>query len=161
MGSVRVVVGSGTVIRLYLPRASETERLDSAAEPSRAMPGGNETVLLVEDEVAVRRTLSQSLERLGYTVLAAGDGQQALDILETEDFDLLVTDLVMPGGLSGLDLVRETRARRPATKVLYISGYAEALERLSDILEPGDRYLSKPFRQSQLATMRREVLEAR
>ncbi|HJP20501.1 MAG TPA: PAS domain S-box protein [Alphaproteobacteria bacterium] len=154
-------VGSGTVIRLYLPRASETERLDSAAEPSRAMPGGNETVLLVEDEVAVRRTLSQSLERLGYTVLAAGDGQQALDILETEDFDLLVTDLVMPGGLSGLDLVRETRARRPATKVLYISGYAEALEHLSDILEPGDRYLSKPFRQSQLATMRREVLEAR
>ncbi len=153
-------VGSGTSIRLFLPQASEIERNDMAAEPSRDMPGGSERVLLVEDEEAVRRSLSQSLVRLGYTVIEAADGPQALDIVEAEDFDLLVTDLVMPGGLSGLELVRETRVRRPATKVLFISGYAEALERLGDVLEPGDRYLSKPFRQSQLATTLRQVLEA-
>ncbi|WP_437538704.1 ATP-binding protein [Sorangium sp. So ce726] len=154
-------LGRGTTFRVYLPRVEEHAEVTPArARPSPA--GGDETVLVVEDDDAVRKLIVDVLERRGYGVLSAASGEEALAMLarEGEDaVDLLLTDLVMPG-MNGRELAERAVAIHPRARVLYISGYAE------DVLagaEP-DRELAllqKPFTPETLAHRLRELLDRR
>ena len=147
-------VGRGTTVRIYLP--SQQERCATAASASSgpAKPlGGSETILMVEDNEGVRRTVATQLTRLGYRVLEAVKGREALAILERpgQSIDLLFTDIVMPGGMDGYELARAAVEQHPKLKVLLTSGFpghqlGAAGERQSDL-----HLLSKPFSQHDLA----------
>ncbi|MFZ2003453.1 MAG: ATP-binding protein, partial [Stellaceae bacterium] len=154
--------GSGTTFRLYLPRRKEEV---AAAAPTGAVApakatGGSETVLLVEDNEAMRRVARRQLEALGYRVLEAAQAAAALDILAREPVDLLFSDIVMPGGASGFELARIATARWPALKILLTSGFPEAKMQGNGETIAGVRLLSKPYRRDDLAQALRESLEA-
>jgi PAS domain S-box-containing protein len=154
--------GQGTTVRLYFPAAAAT-----GAEPERIVPvphkprGGSEVVLLVEDDASVSRAASRVLEKHGYTVLKATDGQEALKIMATctPPPDLIISDVVMPR-MTGPQLLSKLREAGPVPKVLFNSGYAasETLERTT--LEPGIPFLRKPWTLSELLLKVREVLDA-
>ena len=122
--------------------------LDARARRRRGLrpPTGEETILLVEDELVVRRLVAEILESNGYSVLQAGDGPSALELLRrhTGPLDLLVTDVVMPG-MSGPEVAGAVAAMRPGTQVLYISGYTDSSIGHHGVLEPGIAFLQKPF----------------
>ncbi|MBA1158812.1 hybrid sensor histidine kinase/response regulator [Microvirga mediterraneensis] len=154
--------GHGTTIRMYLPRAAIPEDVVEAPAPVTPMEGlrgRNETVLLVEDEPRVRRMTAARLQDLGYRVLDAANGPAALALLDLHpEIDLLFTDMVMPGGMTGTDLAEAVRVRRPEIKVLFTSGYAEL-----DVVRRGQeteaRWLKKPYSTLELARTLREVLD--
>ncbi|HMP40229.1 MAG TPA: PAS domain S-box protein [Roseiflexaceae bacterium] len=153
--------GQGTVIKLYLPRA--TNRLGTSGGTTRHTEriGGHETILLVEDDEQVRQYARQQLISLGYIVLEAANGPEALAILhERDDIDLLFTDIVMPGGMSGRDLADAAYAIYPQLKVLYTSGYTENAIIHQGRLDPGIQLLTKPYRRADLARKIREALAA-
>jgi PAS domain S-box-containing protein len=155
-------VGHGTRITVYLPRAAVTEQ-DTAAEASSAHAnlGGHETVLVVEDSHAVRRVAVNILRALGYRVREAEDGPSALAILQQADpIDLLFTDLIMPNGISGQELLTRARALRPGLKALFTSGYSEQFIRGKGPTEEGVALLSKPYRSRKLAEAIRAALDA-
>ena len=153
--------GRGTTFKVYLPRVDEPAEAAAApavqAEPRR----GAETVLLVEDAASVRVVTRQVLERYGYTVLEAPDGETALHLAAKHPgpIHLLLTDVVMPG-LSGRQLVEQLARLRPDMKALYTSGYAANAIAHHGILESGIAYLAKPFTPETLARRVREVLDA-
>ncbi len=151
--------GHGTSFKVYLPRV-EKAAAPAAAEPGPAAAGGSETVLLVEDEAAVRGLASRVLAERGYTVLEAPDAEAALTLAATHPgpIELLVTDVVMPG-LSGPELAERLAADRPATRVLYMSGYAEDHFGRSGTLAEDIAYLPKPFTADALAHAVRDALE--
>jgi PAS domain S-box-containing protein len=146
--------GNGTTVRLYLPRhfgAAAVPELPAApgAAP-RAQPG--ETVLVVDDEPVVRMLVVEVLEELGYAAVAAGDGAAALKILQAgQKFDLLVTDVGLPGGMNGRQVADAARVLRPDLKVLFITGYAEAALVDDGQLGPGMHVMTKPFAMDALA----------
>ncbi|MBL8544866.1 MAG: PAS domain S-box protein [Hyphomonadaceae bacterium] len=152
--------GLGTSIRLYLPLMSEA----NAPQPKRhdgKMVGGHERVLVVEDDAFVRSHAIASLEGIGYRVVVARNGPEALALLRGEtECDLLFTDLVMPGGVNGWELATLARQINPKLKVLFTSGYP--LETLSDRVVSGPRthILSKPYRIAELAKRVREALDS-
>jgi two-component system cell cycle sensor histidine kinase/response regulator CckA len=121
---------------------------------------GRETILLVEDEQAVRDLICDMLSHSGYIVLEAADGPEALEICRQrrEPIDLLLTDVVMPG-MNGRVLARELTALCPHTAVLFMSGYAESVIALNGVLEPGAELLAKPFTRESLTRKIREVLD--
>jgi PAS domain S-box-containing protein len=150
-------VGHGTTIKLYLPRAA-TLNVDKEAEPPVSTPKGDETILVVEDNPKVRATVIRQLRDLGYRTVDAESGAQALQLVNSGiAFDLLLTDVIMPGGITGYQLADQLRADRPALKVLFTSGYTE--------LAPGgpsarnDPLLSKPYRKQDLGRAVRAVLD--
>lgn len=153
-------VGLGTTINLYLPRA------DAAVAPSSPGSGGREplagvreTILVVEDDERVRRLTVRRLEGIGYRVLQAGDGPAALDTLNRgEEIDLVFTDLMMPGGLSGREVAARARVLRPGIKVLLTSGYAEELMHGEDLRREQLKLLRKPYQQVDLIAALRELL---
>jgi two-component system cell cycle sensor histidine kinase/response regulator CckA len=152
--------GRGTTFEIFLP---ERVGLPDAAEPQPAAsvaPGGGETVLVVEDEEAVRRMAARTLSSRGYRVLEASDAAQAL-AREPEwgPIDLLVTDVVMPG-IGGRELAAALLARRPGLRLLYISGYTDDEVTRRGLLDAGAPFLEKPFEAEGLARRVREVLEA-
>ncbi len=125
------------------------------------MPRGTETILLVEDEPAVRELAEEVLRELGYTVWAAGHGKEALDLASQragERIDLVLTDVVMPQ-MGGKELADRLRERHPQLKVLFTSGYTEDAIVHHGVLQPGIAFLQKPFRVSALALKVREVLD--
>ena len=143
--------GHGTAVRLYLPRAPE---LASVAEVVSAAPieGGHETILVVEDDPLVRAFVTTQLESLGYTTLATSNGAEALRMIEQgAAFDLLFTDVIMPGGMNGPQLAEEALKRRPSLKVLFTSGYTEDAMVHHRRLDPEVLLLAKPYRKSDLA----------
>jgi len=152
--SVESEPGRGTSFKIYLPRVDEpiapAVTLAAAAEPRR----GTETVLVVEDAASVRVVTRQVLERYGYVVLEAPNGETALRLAAKHHgpIQLLVTDVIMPG-LSGRQLAGQLAPLRPEMKVLYVSGYA-------DDVESGVAYLQKPFTPETLARRVRDVLDA-
>jgi PAS domain S-box-containing protein len=161
-GHVRIYseLGQGTTVRMYFPRAAD--RTAAAPEDAQAAPaaGGAEHILVVEDDPLVRRNLTHQLGTLGYRVTAAEAGAEALAIIEaTPDIDLLLTDVVMPGGMNGAALAAAARVRRPDLRVLYTSGYAEDAIVHHGRLDPGVELLAKPYRRQELAAKVRLVLD--
>jgi PAS domain S-box-containing protein len=155
-------VGKGTTVNIYLPRAGER----SEREPTTAVPavdaGRGETVLVVEDDDRVRRLTVLRLKELGYRVLEAGHGAAALAILsETPNIDIVFSDFVMPGGISGFDLARQVRERYPGTHVILTSGYSAELLNQAEVAELGLKVLRKPYRQAELARAFRATLAGR
>ncbi len=150
--------GHGTTIKLYLPPArGQTEAPPIAPAPP---PVGNETIFVVEDDALVRDFVATQLQALGYRTVAAADGPSALAIIDRgEPFDLLFTDVILPGGMTGRQLADEVALRRPGLKVLYTSGYTDNAIVHQGKLDPGVMLLSKPYRKSQLANMIRRALE--
>ena len=148
--------GAGTTVRIDLPRAVGTPTV--AGERPLSASGGSESVLVVEDDAAVRRLLVRALESGGYRVIAAGDGVEALERIAGAEasIDLLVSDVVMPK-LSGLELARRLRAKSPRIRVLLISGFPE---RMADDPSPSfaDGFLQKPFAPRAILEKVREVL---
>jgi len=150
--------GHGTTVKLYLPRAAGGGAAEES-RPAASAPAGNETILMVEDDELVRAFVAGELKALGYVVLAAADGRAALATLGGDArVDLLFTDVVMPGGLSGPQLAAEARRLRPGLKILYTSGYTENAIVHHGRLDAGVRLLSKPYRRHDLARVLREVL---
>jgi PAS domain S-box-containing protein len=154
--------GKGTTITLYLPRAAAGHKTaEQAAPASQAkMPRGHETILVVEDEPSVRAVVAQLLKNLGYTVIEAEDGVEALERLdETGEIDLLFTDIVLPGGMTGKDVAAEVLKRQPAVRLLFTSGYAAAAMDDGGRVVEGGEFLSKPYPMKVLAGRIREILD--
>jgi two-component system cell cycle sensor histidine kinase/response regulator CckA len=155
--------GRGATFRIYFPRVDEAappaEPAAAGAEPAAA---GTETILLVEDEDAVRAVARESLRRRGYRVLEATNGETALEIAAGFEghIGLLLTDVVMPG-LSGRALADRLAPTRPGTRVLFMSGYTDDAIVQHGVLEPGLSFLQKPFTPDVLAQKVREVLDRR
>ena len=155
-------VGLGTTMRLYLPRAAADAPAIAASAAHTDVPTGSETILVVEDDVDVRLFVVAQLESLGYRVLAAEDGVRAKKILSgPERLDLLFTDVIMPGGMTGKQLADEAVRERPQLKTLYTSGYTENTIIHQGRLDPGVQLLSKPYRRADLARKVRQVLDDR
>jgi PAS domain S-box-containing protein len=152
--------GHGATFKIYLPRVDAPVESTAPPAPVERPPRGSETVLLAEDEPAVRAIAQQALERQGYTVLAAPSGADALALAAQHGatIHLLLTDVVMPG-MSGRDLADRLTAQRPGIRVLYISGYTDNAIVRHGMLEPGLAYLQKPFRPDALVRKVREVLD--
>jgi PAS domain S-box-containing protein len=150
--------GQGTTIRLYLPPArGPAEKTVGPPEP--VSRGGTETILVVEDDMMVRNFVTAQLQSLGYETVTARDSRAALAYVASgRGFDLLFTDVVMPGGISGRELAEQVSKLRPGTKVLYTSGYTDSSIVHHGRLDQGIRLLVKPYRMSQLAQMVREAI---
>ena len=154
-------LGHGTTVRLYLPVATEAVSTEVVEDDIIAEATGGEIVLVVEDNADVRRMVVSQLRSLGYVVMEAGDGTEALEVLRSSTpVDLLFTDVVMPGGWLGPDLAREARRLRPGIKVLLSSGYAEAAMDSGGHGGATEAVLHKPYRKKDLAQKVREVLSA-
>ncbi len=152
--------GQGTTVKLYLPRAPIDAAAEDLARASAPVAGGLEAVLLVEDDELVRRFAHDQLVSLGYQVMQAGNGAQALEIIGSDaPIDLLFTDVVMPG-MSGRELADAALKLRPGLKVLYTSGYTDNAIVHHGRLDPGAHLLSKPYRRDELARKLRLVLGA-
>ena len=154
-------VGKGTTFRIFLPR-HRIDQSAAAAEPERTAPRdvtGQDTILLVEDEEAVRSFAARALRMRGYNVLEASGGEEALEIVRsaTAPIDLLVTDVVMPN-MDGPTLVRAVKRIRPEMAVIFMSGYAEEAFRRNDEKAEDLHFLPKPFGLKQLAAKVKEVL---
>jgi PAS domain S-box-containing protein len=154
--------GLGTTFRLYLPRVDRKEGPAEVEAEGLVSPEGDETILLVEDEQALRSIMARTLGDLGYRVLSAQNAAEALKILsETEfDVDLLLTDIVLSGGMHGNELAQSVQTSRPDMAVLYVSGYARNAILHAGRLEEGVNYLEKPFSLRTLAVNVRQILEA-
>jgi CheY-like chemotaxis protein len=153
--------GHGTSVKLYLPQ------VDQKSEPSHpeatliADLPGTKVILLVEDNEPVREFVKAQLLNLGYRVLEAANGKDALAVLrEHKDIDLLFTDVVMPGGLNGRELALEARKLYPSLKVLFSSGYAESAILHMGLMDKDAQLLNKPYSRLQLARRIREMLTA-
>jgi signal transduction histidine kinase/CHASE3 domain sensor protein len=150
--------GHGTTIRLYLPEAVGAPA-DAGMPTAPAERGGGETILVVEDDPLVLDYVSVQLRSLGYAVITARNAAEALSAVDRgENFDLLFTDVIMPGGMNGRVLAEEIERRRPGTKVLFTSGYTENAILHHGRLDPGVLLLPKPYRKSDLARMLRTAL---
>ena len=149
--------GLGTRVRLLLP-ATRPELAPPPQNAPSVIPQGVETILVVEDRSSVRRVVHRYLRDLGYSVLEAGNVQEAIEILETEpDLDLVFSDIVMPGGKSGYDLANWLAAHRPSVKCLLTTGYSENASGLSGVDLPP--VLAKPYSKEQLAQRIRQLLD--
>jgi PAS domain S-box-containing protein len=153
--------GRGTTFKIYLPQVELQTKIPIQRLDSPDLPRGTETILLVEDDPALREMAATLLRRLGYTVLAAANGIEALSLKPQRDsgpIDLLFTDVVMPH-MSGKELSERVRALYPHTRTLFTSGYTENAIVHQGVLNPGVALLQKPFTPSALALKLREVLD--
>jgi PAS domain S-box-containing protein len=156
--------GEGTSVKIYLPLAEVAERADEAeAAPGvdSVTKGGGETILVVEDDPAVRDIATSALAELGYRVLEAENGKSALAIIRGDGgggIDLMFADIVMPGGMDGVRLADEVLAIRPGIKVLFASGFAEAATLRRNTQLDRSRLIGKPYRIEELARKVRDVL---
>jgi CheY-like chemotaxis protein len=151
--------GYGTTVKIYLPRAVARAEHVPDAQPTAPL-GGRETILVVEDDALVRQYVNAQLHGLGYGTLEAANAIEALAISDSgAPFDLLFTDVIMPGAMNGQQLAREMAARRTNLKVLFTSGYTENALLDHGRLPAGVLLLAKPYRKSELAHMLRQALE--
>jgi signal transduction histidine kinase len=153
-------LGKGTTFKIYLPEVEESLEKRVGKVEEKEPPHGNETILIVEDDEKVRELAVQILEKYGYTILKASQGNEALSICEEHKglIHLMVTDVVMPG-MDGQELVKYFRCQHPETKVLYMSGYTDNTIVHHGVLEKGMNYMQKPFTVEGLAKKVREVLD--
>jgi len=151
--------GRGTVMRLFLPRSAGVATARIGATPTPALTRGHETILVVEDDPLVQGYVIAQLGSLGYRTLTASDGATALALVDRgASFDLLFTDIIMPGGMNGRELADAVRLRRPDVPVLYTSGYTDNTIVHEGQLDPGVALLRKPYRKADLSRKIREML---
>jgi CheY-like chemotaxis protein len=161
-GQVRVYteVGQGTTMCLYLPRYVGDLDEEIAERAEVADQGFGETVLIVDDEATVRMLVVEILAENGYRVLEAHDGTSAMKILDSaQPVDLLITDVGLSGSMNGRQIADAARAKSPALRVLFITGYAENAAIGAGHLESGMEILTKPFPMIALASKVRQLLE--
>jgi len=157
---VESAVGQGTTFRVFLPvlQAPTAPRLQTSEDGTA---GGAETILLVEDDEQVRRMVKMTLIKFGYEVLDAANGAEALRLWghRRNEVSLLLTDMIMPGGMSGIDLARQLRELKPSLKVVMSSGYAADFFQPGGGLPLGVKFLAKPYERNSLARTVREALD--
>lgn len=152
--------GKGTCFKIYLPQMREgNESVEIGSDPEELI-GGTETILVVEDETAVREMICDILKESGYNILDAVNGPEALQLARgyNAPIHLLLTDMIMPGDLTGHELATEITELHPETKLLYMSGYTDNAIIYHEIVDKGIAFLAKPFRPSKLAQKVREAL---
>ncbi len=152
--------GVGTTFRIYLPAGKPAEQTPEQTQPSEVVQGQGETILVVEDEISVRRLVTGLLQRRGFQVIEASSGPEALRVWQRNwrDIRLLLSDMVMPGGMTGLDLARNFRRERPDLPVILTSGYSERMmgPELQEL--EGVEFLAKPFQPGELVDRIRACL---
>jgi len=155
-------VGYGTTFRIYLPRLIKVLAPEPAQPKQEVMRGGNETILFVEDDVFLHASVCKILLQLGYRVLDATNGVEALEIWKQNRgvIRLLLTDLVMPGGINGKELGERLLNEDPKLKVIYASGYSAEVAGKDFPLEEGVNFLTKPFQAFKLAQIVRNNLDS-
>ena len=155
----------GTTVKIYMPRHFGEEPLDGAAEEDEMAPDAvdGETILVCEDDEDVRSYSVEALKELGYHVLEAADGQEALRLLAESkgSVDLMFTDVVLPGGMTGAIVAQRAKELQPDLKILFTTGYARNAIVHHGRLDPGVELLSKPFAFSDLAARIRDLLDAK
>jgi signal transduction histidine kinase/CheY-like chemotaxis protein len=153
--------GRGTTFKIYLPRGTGQSVEISSKNTGKVIPGNNETILLVEDEIAILRLVERLLKQLGYRVLATKSSIEAITMAEqhTEEIDLLITDVVMPT-LNGNDLANRLRGIFPRLRVLFMSGYTANIILHKGVLDRDVSMIQKPFSKKELSAKVREVLTA-
>jgi signal transduction histidine kinase/CheY-like chemotaxis protein len=150
--------GQGTTVNILLPRTSEAANARKSEEAA-PVTGGDETILVVDDEAEIRENVGAMLTQLGYKVLSAGSADAAAAVLETQQrIDLLFTDVIMPGAMSSTALAERARARHPGIRVLFTSGYTENAVMQNGRLDEGVNLLSKPYAREDLAAAVRGLL---
>jgi PAS domain S-box-containing protein len=153
--------GHGTSVKIYLPRATGLNQTATEAQMASNIEGGNEVILVVEDDALVRNYVMTQIASLGYTTLEAANAAEALKVIDTTpNIDLLFTDVIMPGTMNGRQLVDEALKRRPSLKTLFTSGYTENAIVHHGRLDTGVLLLAKPYRKSELARMIRMALRS-
>ncbi len=154
--------GRGTTFRVYLPLVAQAAEKQSAT-PAVHLPGGTETILVAEDDPALRLLIREFLTKLGYRILETASGKAALEVWRNErkEIQLLLTDMVMPDELSGFDLVKKIHAEHPQLPVIFISGYSPEIAGKEIKLEEGTNFLGKPFSLQKLAQTIRQSLDRR
>ena len=154
-------LGQGTTVKIYLPRwVGETTEIEAAKGVPVPEGTREETILVIEDEEDVRAYTCDTLRELGYRVIEAADGPSALRLLEREDrVDLLFTDVVLPGGMTGAQVAARASARRPAIKILFTTGYARNAIIHQGRLDKGVELITKPFSFADLAARVRDILD--
>ncbi len=152
--------GHGATFKVYLPRVEQASEPVAAPQPPARALGGTETILLAEDEAAVRNLARRVLEKHGYTLLLAATGRDGVRLAEQHGspIDLLVTDVVMPE-MGGRELAQRLTTRQPTLKVLYLSGYTDDAIVHHGVLDAGVAFLQKPFKPDELVRKIREVLD--
>ncbi|HZK90978.1 MAG TPA: response regulator, partial [Stellaceae bacterium] len=151
--------GAGTTFRLYLPRDRQGAAATDGAESVHQAAGQGETVVIVEDNLPMRRIVGRQLAELGYRVIEADGAAAALELLGRERPALLFSDIVMPGEMNGIALAHEAIARWPALKVILTSGFPDIRLGGDGDAVAGIRLLSKPYRRAELAAAVRDALE--
>lgn len=158
-------LGKGTTVTLYLPCADEGAPINAGLDSDDtldATPHGSERILVVEDDPMVREYTTSTLMALGYSVVTVAEGHSAVDLFEAgEKFDLLLTDVILAGGMNGRQVAASLHQMVPTLKVLYMSGYPENVIVHHGRLDEGAVLLQKPFRRAHLARRVREVLDAK
>jgi CheY-like chemotaxis protein len=154
-------VGQGTTIKLYLPRLTEAAALETSTDHQPYPEAtAEETVLVLEDDDEVRAYSAEILRELGYRVIEAHDGPAALRLLDQQPrVDLLFTDVVLPGGMTGAQVAARARATRPSLKVLFTTGYARNAIIHHGRLDKGVQLITKPFSFEDLAAKIRDILD--
>jgi DNA-binding NtrC family response regulator len=151
--------GEGTTVKLYFPRSAEGEAQPLKEEEAQPTAGHGESILLVEDDETVRDTVIDMLHSIGYHVLNGEDGREPLHaVTEDDNVDLLLTDVVLPGGRTGISVADEVRRRLPDVKVLLMSGYSDIKNpEISSRIGEFPR-LAKPFNRDELANTIEKIL---
>jgi len=154
-------LGGGSVFKTFLPLRPEPDPSQAVARPAKASPGGHETILVVEDEATLRELVCTLLRHYGYRVLEAGHGKEALEVWRAKhsEIDLLLTDMMMPEGISGWELAEKLQTERPGLKVIYTSGYSVDLLGRNKEFGQDIHFLPKPYQPHVLAKAVRDCLD--
>ncbi len=161
MGHITIYseVDHGTTVKLYMPRSQEGATKIDTEDEALDFARGSERILVVEDDPGVRKVPVAILRNQGYEVAEAGNGEEAIDHLKTgQAFDLLFTDIVLPGGMNGVEIAEAAKRLQPNIKVLYTTGYAENAVIHTGQLDPGVALVNKPFRRDELLEKVRAML---
>ncbi len=158
---VQSELGKGTTFCVFIPRLAKNGESESLEQKRAGLPGGKETILVVEDEPALRLTVRKTLAQLGYRVLEAPTGVAALEVWKQnmDEIRLLLTDLVMPDRMTGKELAQRILREKPGLKVVYMSGYSADLAGKDFVLTEGSNFLTKPFTSLKLARIIRGRLD--
>jgi len=158
--SIYSEVDAGTAVKLYLPRSKKSSDENAKIKPAEINLAANEVILVVEDDEALRRTVTRMLKRYGYETIAVEDGPSALSVMKaTEHIDLMLSDVILPGGMTGPEIIDAARDQHPDMKVLLMSGYTrEAMLHRGEITED-IQLIQKPFSSQDLGLALREILE--